>query len=81
MVLHYKGAKMDRVRVNAKYRFNPCGWDTVVPCQGMTAKAGDVVKVINLPMAPKANTMGQCYIEDMAGEFAGMVSVHSLDKL
>jgi len=56
-------------------------WDTVMPTSGLTVQAGDVVKVINLPMAPKANTMGQCYIEDAAGKFAGMVSVHSLDKL
>lgn len=72
---------MERVRVNTKYRFNPCMWDKITPTSGLTAKIGDVVKVINLPNAPKANTMGQCYIEDMQGNFAGMVSVHSLDKL
>jgi len=25
--------------------------------------------------------MGHCYIENEAGEFLGMVSVHSLDKI
>jgi len=72
---------MDRVRANTKYRFNPCMWDVIVPTSGLTAKPGDIVKVINLPMAPPANTMGQCYIEDKDGNFAGMVSVHSLDKI
>lgn len=72
---------MDRVRVNTKYRFNPCAWDSIMPTSSLTATPGDIVRVINLPMAPKANTMGQCYIENEQGEFAGMVSVHSLDKL
>lgn len=71
---------MDRVKVNTKYRFSPCMWDLIEPTSGLTAKPGDVVKVVNLPYAPKANTMGQCYIEDAEGNFAGMVSVHSLDK-
>ena len=72
---------MERVRVNTKYRFNPFGLDIIRPTSGLTAKAGDIVKVINLPNAPKANTMGQCYIEDVNGNFAGMVSVGSLDKI
>lgn len=72
---------MERVRVNTKYRFNPNVFDQLIPTSTLTAKSGDIVKVINLPMAPKANTMGQCYIEDAQGEFAGMVSVHSLDKI
>jgi len=72
---------MERVKANTKYKFNPCVLDILQPTSTLTANAGDVVKVINLPMAPKANTMGQCYIEDMQGNFVGMVSVHSLDKL
>lgn len=72
---------MDRVRVNTKYRFNPCMWDIIVPTSALTAQVGDIVKVVNLPLAPKANTMGQCYIENKDGKFAGMVSVHSLEKI
>lgn len=72
---------MGRVRVNTKYKFNPCMWDVIRPTSGLRAKPGDIVKVINLPSAPKANTMGQCYIENAAGDFAGMVSIHSLDKI
>ena len=72
---------MDRVRVNTKYKYNPCMWDRIMPTSGVTAQPGDIVKVVNLPLAPKANTMGQCYIEDSRGNFAGMVSIHSLDKL
>jgi len=72
---------MDKVRVNTKYRFNPNVFDQLMPTSTLTAEPGDIVKVINLPLAPKANTMGQCYIEDAQGNFAGMVSIHSLDRL
>jgi len=72
---------MERVRVNSKYRFNPRTWDSLKSARALTAKQGDIVKVINLPDCPKANTKGQCYIEDKDGNFAGIVSVHSLDKL
>lgn len=49
--------------------------------QPITTQVGDIVKVINLSNAPKANTMGQCYIENAQGNFVGMISIHSLDKL
>lgn len=42
---------------------------------------GQIVRVINLPMAPKANTMGMCYVADQnTGEFLGMVMTNSLDS-
>lgn len=70
-----------KVRTNAKYRFNPCIWDSCIPTSGLTAKKGDIVKVINLSNAPKTNTVGQCYIANERGDFAGMVSTNSLDRL
>lgn len=75
--------KVERVRVGQWYGWNPCAWDTIMATTPETKDlpVGTRVKVINLPNAPKANTMGQCYIENEAGEFLGMVSVHSLDKI
>lgn len=71
-----------RVRVNAKYRYNPRGWDVVRPCQGNTLTPGQVIKVINLPSAPPANTMGHCYVADIAtGKFLCMVSTSSLEAV
>lgn len=66
-----------RVRVGSKYRFVRAGWDIF---DGKFAlDNGTVVKVINLPGAPPANTMGHAYIADpVSGEFIGMVSTASL---
>lgn len=71
-----------KVRVNSLYRYNPGMWDLFRPCTGNNLKLGQVVKVINLPMAPKANTMGQCYVANpIDGKFICMVSTHSLEPL
>lgn len=71
-----------RVRVNSNYRYNPIGWDVFRPCQGNTLKPGQVVRVINLPSAPPANTMGQCYVADPdTGKFICMVSTSSLERV
>jgi hypothetical protein len=74
-----------RVRVNNLYRFNPNGWDLYLPAARLNhadiveMKAGKVVRVINLPGAQKANTMGQCYVADpKTGRFLCMVSTGSL---
>lgn len=76
---------MTRVRVGATYRYEPVLIDTINPPygvdrEGVMLAAGDVVKVGNLPGAPKANTMGHCYIFK-GGQFAGLVSVHSLQPV
>ena len=69
------------VRVNSLYRYDPNGWDRFRPCQGNSLEFGQLVRVINLPMAPKANTMGQCYVGDpQTGKFLCMVSTDSLVK-
>ena len=70
---------MKRVRVNKVYKFVPCGMDIGHPIWTGKVNPGELVRVINLPNAPKANTMGQCYIADPdTGDFLCMVSVHSL---
>ena len=70
---------MKRVRVNKIYKFVPCGMDLFDPIWYNKVNPGELVRVINLPNAPKANTMGQCYIADPdTNDFISMVSVHSL---
>lgn len=71
-----------RVRVNGLYIYQPCGWDRFHPCSGNTLEVGQVVRVINLPSAPPANTMGQCYVADReTNKFICMVHVNSLVPL
>jgi hypothetical protein len=71
---------MRRVTVGKVYQFVPAGWDVMMP-QHYSAHRGQMVRVVNLPGAPRANTMGQCHIADSStGEFLGMVSIHSLNS-
>ena len=66
-----------KVRANSLYVYRPVALDDLDP--HATAVAGETVRVINLPGAPKANTMGQCHIERASnGEFLGMVCCNSL---
>ena len=70
-----------KVRAGSCYVFLPCLMDLAMP-QHYDAVKGQVVRVVNLPMAPKCNTMGQCNIEDaQTKEFLGMVSTNSLEPL
>lgn len=66
-----------KVRVGSKYVYNPAGFDIFDPkCH---IEPGTIVKVGNLHGCPKANTMGQCYVFDVATDkFIGMVSTASL---
>lgn len=66
-----------RVRVGARYRFEAVLFDRLNPTVNLPLETGDVVTVINLPGAPKANTMGMCYVAK-DGVFAGMVMTNSL---
>jgi hypothetical protein len=53
-----------RVKVNATYRYNPVLLDRV---DGRTdLQKGDLVRVVNLPGCPRANTMGHCHVADPA---------------
>lgn len=68
-----------KVRVNSLYRYNPCLLDLI---DGRTnAIKGHCYRVINKYGCPPANTMGQCYIETIDGEFLGMVSTSSLEPI
>jgi hypothetical protein len=69
--------KAKRVRAGARYIYQPVPYDRIHPPKGADVEAGDTVKVVNLYGCPKANTMGQCYIEK-DGEFVGMVCTNSL---
>ena len=69
-----------RVRVGARYRFDPVPFDILNPPANLDLEPGDVVKVVNLHGAPPANTMGMCYVEK-DGTFAGMVMTNSLTPL
>ena len=67
-----------KVRANATYIFLPNGMDRMMPQHHGNTPAGTMVRVVNLPGAPKCNTMGQCHIETANGYFLGMVSTGSL---
>ena len=67
-----------RVRVNSLYIYHACGLDRF---DGRTGLAdGTLVRVINVPGCPKANTMGHCYVGDPnnGDKFIGMVATSSL---
>ena len=66
-----------RVRVGGRYRFDPVLFDVLNPPANLPLEKGDIVVVTNLPGAPKANTMGMCYVTKK-GVFAGMVMTNSL---
>ncbi len=65
-----------KVRANAVYTFERNGMDILF--SHATVDNGVTVRVINLRGAPKCNTMGQCHIESLSGEFLGMVDTRSL---
>ena len=70
-----------RVRVGSKYRYERAGYD-LFDSKAAEIAPGSVVKVINLPGAPPANTMGHCYVADpVTGDFLGMVDTLSLTPL
>lgn len=69
-----------KVRVDVVYTFRACMTDVVLS-QHHHCVNGQRVRVIQLPCAPKPNTMGQCHVADATtGEFLGMVSIYSLRK-
>lgn len=69
-----------RVRLHSVYTFRPALIDLIMP-EHHNARAGQHVRVIQLPGAPRPNTMGQCHIADAtSGQFLGMVSTASLTR-
>jgi len=71
---------MNRVRVNSIYRYNPVFLDRFDA--RTTLKTGELVRVVNLPGCPRANTMGHCHVVNpQTGQFIGLVCCNSLEKL
>lgn len=71
----------NRVRVGSLYTYVPVMLDQI---DGKThLQKGDIVRVINVHGAPKANVMGHCYVGDPNNEnrFIGMVHCNSLVPL
>ena len=70
-----------RVVVNRSYYYVPVLLDRIHPpiAVGMGRLAeGDVVRVVNLPGCPKANTMGHAHFDVNGGEFGGLCCTNSL---
>lgn len=73
---------MKKVRVGSVYYWYPVGPDVWDPKLQRELRGGEAVRVVNLPGAPPANTMGHCYIADPAtGTFLGLVLTASLHKV
>ena len=69
--------KTFKVRANQVYYYHPNLLDR---CDARTSlKSGNMVRVVNLPGCPKANTMGHCHVADPStGQFIGLVHCNSL---
>lgn len=67
-----------RVTANREYIYYPNLLDRI---DGRTALVpGDVVRVVNLPGCPRANTMRHAHVQ-LNGRFVGLVHVNSLHPL
>jgi len=66
-----------KVKAGSVYVYHPNILDRI---DGRTTlRSGEAVRVVNLPSAPKANTMNHCHVEDpKTGEFIGLVHCNSL---
>lgn len=67
-----------RVKAGSTYVYRPALLDLIDARTDL--KEGDVVRVVNLPGAPKANTMGHAHVETLDGKFIGLVQTASLEK-
>ena len=75
---HLSMGDFNRVRAGGLYRYNPVAIDRLNPPYDVSD--GDIVRVINLPGCPKANTMGHAHVEHLDGTFGGLVCTNSLRK-
>jgi hypothetical protein len=64
-----------KVRANSEYIFYPNHLDRFDARTDL--KAGDIVRVVNLPGCPKANTMQHAHVQ-LNGQLAGLVHTNSL---
>jgi len=67
------------LRKGSRYIFQASGWDRFDP-KPYTPADGTEVKVCQPYGCPSNGTMGHCYIEDMNGQFIGLVAIASLAK-
>lgn len=65
-----------KVRAGKVYRYEPVLIDVVNPPYNV--QRGDLVRVVNMPGCPKANTMGHCHVDHLDGQFGGLVCCNSL---
>jgi hypothetical protein len=71
-------ADCNRARAGSLYRYDPVAIDRLNPPYNLND--GDIVRVINLPGCPKANTMGHAHVQHFDGTFGGLVCINSLTK-
>src|SRR5437660_1442061 len=76
---HTGGTMNRRVRVGNLYRFEPVFLDQIDARTNL--KPGAIVRVVNLPSAPPANTMRHCHVATPDGEFIGLVHTNSLQPV
>jgi len=70
-----------KVRDGQVYEFQRCGMDIVMREHCADFNDGDLVKVVQLPHAPRPGTMGQANIVLVGNRnIVGMCSIHSLAK-
>lgn len=67
-----------KVRLHQVYVYDPVMWDRLDPKTDL--QKGEEVRVIQMPGAPKPNTMNHCHVERLNGDFAGLVHCNSLHK-
>lgn len=70
---------MRKVKAGNVYKYVPALLDIIDARTNL--KPGDLVRVVNLPGCPKANTMGHCHVADPnTGHFIGLVLTASLER-
>jgi len=69
-----------RVRKGGRYVFWAAGMDRFDPAH-LGLEDGQEVRVVHPRGCPPPNTMGHCHVEDLAGNFMGLVQCDSLNQL
>ncbi len=71
------------VKAGRVYRYQPSGWDLYDSKNAPKIAAGVYVKVMSKSPqgCPKQGTMGHWFIQNMSGEFIGLVSAASLHRM
>lgn len=70
----------NKVRVGKVYEYNKNGFDWL-DSKTPVITNGTKIRVVNLAGCPPANTMGQCYVQDLSGKFIGMIDTASCCKI